>query len=166
MLNDQKTEVVHFHSKHRKSSPLPELCIGEASNSAKDLGVVLESTLDLTQHVRNVCRSASFGVYKIGKIRKYLNQAATERLVHAFVTSRLDCNNSLLYGLPISQIARLQLVHNSAARLVTLTRRREHISPILHDLHWLRIKDRVGFKILLTGHRVQSPPRYSSQVHL
>ena len=84
MLNDQKTEVVHFHSKHRKSSPLPELCIGEAnikaSNSAKDLGVVLDSTLDLTQHVRNVCRSASFGVYKIGKIRKYLNQAATEHL--------------------------------------------------------------------------------------
>ena len=166
MLNDQKTEVVHFHSRHRKVSPLPELCIGDAkikaSDSARDLGIVLDSTLDLKQHVSNICSAASFGVYKIGRIRKYLNQASTKGLVHAFVTSRLDCNNSLLYGLPMCQLARLQLVQNAAARLVTLTRRREHISPILHDLHWLRIKDRVAFKILLTAYKARHgiAPKY------
>ena len=108
MLNDQKTEVLHFHSQHRKASALPDFCIGEAkikaTDSAKDLDVILDSTLLLKKHIANICRAALFGVYRIGKIRKYLNQAATERLVHAFVTSKLDCNNSLLYGLPAFQI--------------------------------------------------------------
>ena len=166
MLNDQKTEILHFHSQHRNTSTLPELCIGDAkikaSNSAKDLGVVLDNTLLLKQHISNICRAASFGVYRIGRIRKYLNRAATERLVHAFVTSRLDCNNSLLYGLPTSQLARLQLVQNAAARLVTRTKRRDHISPILYELHWLRIEDRVTFKILLTAYKVRHgiAPKY------
>jgi hypothetical protein len=166
MLNADKTEVVHFHSQHRKASCLPDIRLGDASikatTSAKDLGVVLDSTLLLKQHIRNICRAASFGVYKIGKIRKYLDNSATERLVHAFVTSRLDCNNSLLYGIPASHMMPLQRVQNAAARLVTLTKRREHISPILRQLHWLRIEDRVTFKILLTAYKVRHAiaPKY------
>ena len=69
MLNDQKTEILHFHSQHRNTSTLPELSIGDAkikaSNSAKDLGVVLDDTLLLKQHISNICRAASFGVYKL-----------------------------------------------------------------------------------------------------
>ena len=104
MLNDSKTEIIHFHSAFRTNSVLPSINIGgsdiAASLSAKDLGVLLDDTLQLKDHVRNVCRKASFGIYKIGRIRKYLDRASTERLVHAFVSSHLDCNNSLLYGLP------------------------------------------------------------------
>ena len=85
----------------------------------------------------------------------FLDQATTERLVHAFVTSRLDCNNSLLYGLPASQLARLQLVQNAAARLATRTKRCDYISPILYKLHWLRIEDCMAFKILLTAYKVR-----------
>ena len=124
-----------------------------ASLSAKDLGVLLDDTLQLKDHVRNVCRKASFGIYKIGRIRKYLDHASTERLVHAFVSSHLDCNNSLLYGLPHNLLSSLQIVQNSAARLITGTKRREHISPILRDLHWLTVKDRIHFKILLLTYK-------------
>ena len=95
----------------------------------------------------------SFGIYKIGRIRKYLDRASTERLVHAFVSSHLDCNNSLLYGLPHNLLSSLQRVQNSAARLITGTKRREHISPILRDLHWLTVKDRIHFKILLLTYK-------------
>ena len=154
------------HSQHRNTSMLPELCIGDAkikaSNSAKDLGVVLDDTLLLKWHISNFCRAASFGVYRIGRIRKYLDPGRAERLVHAFVTSRLNCNNSLLYGLPASQLARLQLVQNAAARLVTQTKRCDHISPILYEVHWLRIEDRVALKILLTAYNVHHgiAPKY------
>jgi len=67
--------------------------------------------------------------------------------VRAFVISQLDYGNSLLVGLPNSQLERLQRVQNSAARLISGARRFDHITPILRTLHWLPIKQRIIFKI-------------------
>ena len=58
-------------------------------------------------------------------------------LVHAFVTSKLDNCNALLYGLRKYKIQRLQYALNSAARQVTLSRKHDHISPVLMELHIL-----------------------------
>ena len=70
--------------------------------------------------------------------------------VHAFVTSRLDNCHALLYGLPKYKIQRLQyVIMTSAARLVTLSRKHDHISPVLMELHWLPVEQRVEFMILL-----------------
>ena len=120
----------------------------------------------MKQHIRNICRSAAYGIYKIGKLRKYLNQNATERLVHAFVSSRIDCNNSLLYGLPASDVAPLQRIQNAAARLVTLTKRHEHITPVLHQLHWLPVSSRIIFKILLLAYKTKHglSPQYLTEL--
>ena len=59
-----------------------------------------------------------FALHRIGRIRKFLDQKSVERLVHAYVTSRLDMNNGPLYGLPDSTIAPPQRAQNSAARLI------------------------------------------------
>ena len=74
---------------------------------------------------------------------------ATKQIVHSFITNRLDMGNALLFGLPQDQIARLQRVQNSAARLVTLTRKRAHITPVLENLHWLPVGYRIVYKLLL-----------------
>ena len=103
----------------------------------------------MTAHVNKLCQSASFALRAIGQIRKYLDRASTEKLVHAFVTSRLDYCNCLLYGLPDKLISKLQRVQNSAARLVTGAIKRDHISHIIRDLHWLPIKKRIIFKLML-----------------
>jgi len=72
---------------------------------------------------------------------------AAETLVHAFVSSRLDYCNALLYGVADGLYRRLQSAQNAAARLVSRLRRRDHISPTLLRLHWLPVRQRVLFKI-------------------
>ena len=90
-----------------------------------------------------------FGIRKIGQIRQYLTQESTAKLVHAFVTSRLDSCNSLLFGLPDRELMKIQRVQNTAARLVLRMSRREHITPALESLHWLPVQQRAVYKILL-----------------
>ena len=159
MLNESKTEVLHLTSRFKKSPPFPDITICGAdispSVAVKDLGVIFDSTLQMKNHISNVTRLASFALYKIGKIRHYLDKQSTERLVHAFVTSRLDCCNSLLFGLPSRDLGRLQLIQNAAARLVTKMNRydHQHITPVLRNLHWLKIHDRVIFKIALLTYK-------------
>jgi hypothetical protein len=61
---------------------------------------------------------------------------------------------------------KLQYVQNAAARLVTLTHKREHISPILIELHWLPVKQRIEYKLLLLTFKALngSAPSYLSNL--
>ena len=68
---------------------------------------------------------------------------------HAFVTTRLDCGNANLYDLPDNQLHRVQRMFNIAARILTLTAKSDHITPVLRQLHWLPISQRIAYKILL-----------------
>ena len=70
-------------------------------------------------------------------------------LTHAFVSSKLDHCNSLLYRLPAYQLNKLQLIQNTAARIVSFARKYDHITPVLQSLHWLPVQSRINFKILL-----------------
>ncbi len=76
-----------------------------------------------------------------------------EKLVHAFMTSRLDYCNALLGGCPASSINKLQVVQNAAARVLTRSRKYDHITPILRSLHWLPIKFNISYKILLLTYK-------------
>lgn len=156
--NPDKTEIMHFKSQFAKSTtPLPAISFDQnelkPTETVRDLGVILDSHLTFKPQVNNVCRSASLAIRNIGKIRKYLDKDSTEKLVHAFISSKLDYCNSVLYGLPNYEIQKLQRLQNSAARLVVRAKRREHITPILRDLHWLPIDKRITFKLLLMTYK-------------
>ena len=114
----------------------------------------------MESHVTAVCRSAIFRLRNISRIRPYLIAAATEQVVHAFVTSRLDTGNALLYRLPLKQMQRLQKIQNWAARLTNGAMRYSHATPLLNKLNWLPIVVRVEFMILLltlTKNTIQIP---------
>ena len=64
-------------------------------------------------------------------------------------TNKLDYCNSLLTGLPKYLIKCLQSVQNAAARLVSGSKKQDHITPILHELHWLPVEKRITYKTLL-----------------
>ena len=152
-LNVEKTEVLHIRSSRKRSPELSNMKVADVDikpvSKARDLGVIVESDLDMTNHVNNICKVASFGLYRIGRIRKYLDEKTTEQLVHAFITSHLDNNNALLYGIQNSLLNKLQRIQNAAARLVAKKGKFEHISNILQSLHWLPVKSRIEFKLLV-----------------
>ena len=133
------------------------------SQTCRNLGVIFDSNLTMSSQISNICKSVRYQLRNIGFIRKYLSRSATEKIVHALISSRLDFGNVLLYKLPQNQLSRLQKLQNAAARIVTLSSKRTHITPILQSLHWLPVKDRIVFKILLLiFHCVQgSAPQYN-----
>ena len=112
--------------------------------------------MDMEEHVNNICRTCYQYIRPISHIRRYLTTEATERLVHALITSRLDNGNSLLFGLLSCLTAKLQKVQNTAARIITRSRKYESITPVLRQLHWLPVMKRINFKILtLTFHALR-----------
>ena len=119
------------------------------SSVVKNLGSWFDSKLNMLVHINKTCSSSFFYLYNLRRIRKYLTRQDTECLVHAFIGSKIDYCNGLLYGLPTSANSKLQRVQNAAARLVTGSPRFCHITPVLESLHWLPIKYRIHFKIVL-----------------
>jgi hypothetical protein len=153
-FNDGKTELlVTMPAQQPLRIAVPELSIGDTvitpSKTVRNLGCIFDSTMQMEAQVTALCQSARFHLRNISHIRRYLSESATTRLVHAFVTSRLNCNNSLLYGLPKSQLRKLQLIQNSVARLITRTPIDHHITPVLRRLHWLPVPQRIKHKILV-----------------
>ena len=109
--------------------------------------------MTMESHITAVCKSAIYHLRNIARIRHYLTLSTTEQIVHAFVTSRLDVGNALLYRLPFKQFQRLHRVQNWAARLVVGATKFCRATPLLSELRWLPIAVRVEFKILLLVHR-------------
>ena len=121
------------------------------SPSACNIGVIFDQSLCMVPHVNAVCQSCFFHLCSIGFIRKYLTYDAAKIIIHAFVVSKLDCCNSLLYGPPSYLIQKLQHVQNFA---VNQCPRFYHITPVLRDLHWLPVSFRIEFKIMLITYKV------------
>ena len=91
-----------------------------------------------------------------------MTEESAKTLIHATVTSRLDYGNALLCGISEELLDKLQRIQNSAARIVTGAGKRDHITPILHKLHWLPIRSRIQFKILLWVYKAlnNQAPKY------
>ena len=107
----------------------------------------------MKKHINQKCRIASMNLYNIKKIRSHLTIDSTRTLVHALVMSHLDYCNSILYGLPTSSLNKLQRIQNMAARVVLGLKKYDSISAAFVYLHWLPIKERIDFKILLLTYK-------------
>ena len=94
-------------------------------------------------------RACYFHIRQISRIRKFLSQESVVKLVSCFFLSCLDYCYSLLTDLPTESINKFQNVQNCAARLVLGIRKREHITPVLKNLHWLPISQRIHYKLSL-----------------
>ena len=116
-------------------------------DNVRDLGVLLDGSLSLSLQINNVVRISGHHLRNIAFIRKYLDEESLKKLIYNCVISRLDYCNSIYYNLPKTQLKKLQNIFNRAARLIRGVGRRDRITPVLIDLHWLPVKARIAFKI-------------------
>jgi len=171
-INDSKTEFIVFRSPQAKQD-LSGLSVSvgdsviQQSSKVRDLGVIFDQFLSFDDHISMVCRSTHFHMRNIGRVRHLLSYDATAQLIHALISMRLDYCNSLLYNLPKSSISRLQRIQNQAARILTRTPRRDHITEVLINLHWLKIEQRIIYKILILTFKAfidRTAPLYLSEL--
>ena len=152
-INDDKMEFLLITSPFVKLTRDVLISIGQdqisPSLSCKSLGVMFDQHLSMDTQVKSICRSVHFHIRNINAIRHLLTPTAAAQIVHSLVTSRLGYCNALLHRVPACRIKPLQRVQNIAARVVTLCLRSDHIEPILEELHWLPVKERILFKVLL-----------------
>jgi hypothetical protein len=136
------------------------------SNAAKNIGVILDTHLNMDKQVTATSNAAMFHLRRIAKIRNCISQSACEKLVHALISSRIDYGNAVLYGIPKYRLDILQRVMNIAARIVTKTLKYDHITPVLLRLHWLPVQQRIEYKVLLQAFRTyhQIAPGYLNEL--
>ena len=159
-LNPDKSEaiVIGTGARQRSEGSLDVVAVADAkirpSDSVKSLGVIIDNTLSFNAHVSSVCKAAHFHTRALSHIRKNISEKTALTVASTMVGARLDYCNSILYGASKSNLQKLQRVQNSLARIVTGTRRIEHITPVLARLHWLPIAMRVEYKVALLTFKV------------
>ena len=153
-LNEDKTEFIMFGTQQDVLSVSEwTVSVGNEevlpSMSVRNIGAMLDPALTMKSHINSTTKSCYLQIRNLSKLRKYLSEESVVTLTHAFITSRLDNMNSLLYNIPKCHVNKLQLIQNHAARIVKKKHKTCHITPILLELHWLPIEYRVKYKILL-----------------
>ena len=160
LLNPDKSEVLLVARKANadKFASGTGVCVAGCdvvfSVQLKSLGVILDQSLALDQHVSNIVKASNFNIRALQHIRPMLDKSVANTIACSIVSTRLDYCNSLLYGASSHNIQRLQRVQNTLARVVSGTKKRDHIKPVLRDLHWLPVPRRIEYKIALITHKV------------
>lgn len=127
------------------------------SESIRTLGVTLDQHLSFDGQVDSICRAGYYHLKSIRHIRNCITEDDANSLACAFVQSRLDYCNSLLFGTTERNFAKLQRLQNCLGRTVMQVPRRTSSQSVLKHLHWLPIKQRVTYKIAsLTFKTLQS----------
>ena len=173
LLNANKTEVM-WCSSSRRSFTLPTKPVRICSDlilpvrCVRNLGIWLDSDCSMASHINNTTRSCYASLREIRSIAAPLSIDVRRILITALVLPKIDYGISTLAGLPSCHLDRLQILINTAAKTIHGARKYDHVTPLLRELHWLRIRQRIEYKIAtmvyksLNGH---APP-YLSFAHV
>ena len=160
-LNADKTEFIVFGSKANLE------CLNQAdvnlrldsavihpSESVRGLGVQLDSHLTMRDHIAKIASSCFYHLRRLRQLRRIADQSMLQRLVSAFVLSRIGYCNSVLAGLPHTTLAPLQRVLHAVVRFVAGLGPRDHLTDSMKALHCLPVPYRIKFKQCVLVHEV------------
>ena len=138
-------------SRRQQQFPTTGLRVGTdvvlPSASVRDLGIYIDADLSMRSHVIRTVSSCFAVLRQLRSIRRSVTPSVMQSLVAALVLSRLDYGNATLAGITDQLLAKLQAVLNAAARLILVSRKHDHVTPLLRELHWLRFPERIDFKL-------------------
>lgn len=161
-LNPEKSEAILFGTRQRSRSLVGVDSINVAGSTVhltdhiKLLGITLDNNLSLHRHINLVSQSCYHHIRAFRHIRHVLDKDTATLVAHSLVSSRLDYANSLLIGSPSSNIAKLQHIQHTLARIVLLTNRQTHSNNLLQQLHWLPVRSRIHFKLATITYKALS----------
>ena len=148
----------------------PSLDLGHSqilpSKVVKNLGVLFDENLNMQSHIDQLCKNLFFIIRSINLYRDFLTTEVTIKLMVSLVLSKLDYCNALLTGLPDFYIDKLQRIQNCAAKVIFKKKKFDHVTPLLYDLHWLPVRERINFKVATFCFKVfeNSAPSYISSL--
>ena len=116
----------------------------------KNLGVIFDENFSFNDHINQLSRKSHYQLIKVKNIKKYMDKTTLEMVIHSLIFSNIDYCNAIFHSLPEYQLHKIQRIQNYAARILTNTGKFSHITPVLKELHWLPVKYRIKFKILIT----------------
>ena len=154
-LNDGKMEVIKIGTRQKLSrcNPNSSVQIGNdniiATSSVRNLGYYWDSHMKDNVHVNKITSCVFLTIRNISKIRHLLDTNTTKTLVQALVLSKIDYGNSLLLGTAKFNLQKLQRLQNMCAKIIYRARKYDHVIPLLIELHWLRIPERIEYKVAL-----------------
>ena len=175
-LNPSKTEFILIGLREQlKKIPDPSISLDLdsvsthtfiANSPVRNLGVTFDQNLSFSDHITHLSRSCFMHIRDLRRIRPMLDFKTASTIATSIVHAKLDYCNSLFLNIDITQINRLQAIQNALARAVTKTPKHHHITPVLKSLHWLKIPERIEYKVIsLTYNSLQtSQPSYLRQL--
>jgi len=172
-LNAAKTEALWCASARRQHQiPVAPLIVSSDAvtpvRSVRDLGIYIDSDLSMRTHVVRTAAGCFAVLRQLYSIRRCVSRPVLQSLVVSLVLTRLDYGCATLAGCPACLLNKLQSVMNAAARLVYSARKYDHVTPLLRELHWLRVPERITFRLAVYAYRCQhdlAPSYLAADVH-
>jgi len=145
-LNPAKNEVFWCSSARcQHQIPTGPACVGDifvpTVRTIRDLEVYTDADVTMSTHVTAIIKACFAALCQICSVRRSLTRTTLLTLIHALV----DYCSSVLLGISGQLLQRLRSVFNAAARLVFSARKSEHITPLLRELHWLKVPEIIQF---------------------
>ena len=151
-LNDDKTKVMLIGTRQQLTK-LPEVTVKIGNESTKpaetvpNLGIYWNKTMTTTTHINRLSGQLFNTLQAINKIRHLLDNDTTKIVMWALIISKLDYCNSQYIGSTKKDLQKLQRIQNMASQIIYQKRKYDSVTPCLMDLHWLRIQERVVYKV-------------------
>ena len=148
LINPDKTKLILFGTKQLLSKVLDIRVpfLGQhliPVSSVKDLGIILDSNLTFNEHVNTLTSSLISILCQISRVRHLFSKSVLTTILNCLVFCKLFYCSTVWSGTFAHNINKLQLIQNFAARVLTNTKKFDHISPVLRALRWPSIKNQL-----------------------